>query len=182
MEGDRVVNTISEECDIDAGASGDLDEAGLLVRSDAREDGRDRNCDGQCVVVEMVDLSASENAGDRDLKIATDLARDDSVVSGDDLDGDPEPIEFRDGCSCARLWAVDERQEASQPEVLLVVGRWVCEAWRRPGGDSDDAGTLLEELFEDGGSRGWDVDASGQNRLRRALCDEGRATAALRDD
>jgi hypothetical protein len=98
------------------------------------------------------------------------------VVTGDDLDGDPERGEPRQRCRRAHLRTIGEHEEAFEREVALV-RRVEVTACREAGGDGDDPAALMVETVEHRARRGGHGAAARQHRFGRALGDERRIAA-----
>ena len=100
-----------------------LDHAHLLLRIQACEYLCRARCERQFVVAHRLDLWADEVLFHFDTDLAADIARDNVVVTGQDLDGDTVRIERLDRLGRAILRRIEKRDEAHQREILLVVAR-----------------------------------------------------------
>ena len=121
----------------DAGAALREDDARLLLRRHAREDGRLRQSREQGGVVHRGELAPGEDRSRVEADFATKVRRDGAVVAGDDLDGDAEPVEPSERLVDVGLGWVGEAEEAVEGEVALVVAAELLER-DRSARDGDD--------------------------------------------
>ncbi len=180
MEGDRVVDAVAHEADVDPGAPGDLDDPRLLLRTDAGEHRGSGDGGGEGVVVETLDFGATENRLHVDTYVAADLFGHDAVVAGDDLDGHPQPVELGDRRPGIGLGPVDEGEETGEMQLSLVVGFGIDETRRVACGNRDDASTIGEEPLR--GCRHFrrNVNATAEDGLRAPLVTRSVVPAAVR--
>ena len=168
----RVVDTVAHVGHVDAGASGDLDDARLLVGADSSEHRGVGDCRGEGIVVETVHGDSGQDSLDAEADVVAHLRRDGSVVAGDDLDGNADPVEFGDRFAGVGLRSVDEGQVAAEVEVALVGQRGLGEPTRRPGGHGDDARSFAEQPLQRGVGLRCDVDTPLDECLGRAFGDQ----------
>jgi hypothetical protein len=121
-------------------------DARFLGRGDLRED---RNRCGeirQCGVAHLFDFGAERDAVHLEANLAADLAGDNLIVAGENLDRDARLIERGDGGAGAFLRRVEKGDVAEQRQTGLVIDRI---AWLGMGdflvGDCDDAEPVLIE-------------------------------------
>ena len=93
VEGDCVVDPVTEERDVDTSSPCHLDDPRLLIRADSREDPCRRYRPHQHLIVHGVDLSAGYHQPGIDADLAAHGRRNGAVIAGDDLDLDAEPVQ-----------------------------------------------------------------------------------------
>ena len=181
-QGGGVVDAVAHEPDDVAFALEGLDDALLVRRREAGEHVGGLDGLGQLRVGHGLDLAAEHDLLGIDADLGADLAGDEVVVAGQDLDGHAVLAQGGDGFGGGVLGRVEEGEVAGQDQVGLVglgIGGLLLDFL---GGDGQHAEAVLAEVVdlldevadEDGLHRedlavALEVGAFGEHGLRGAL-------------
>ena len=98
-------------------------------------------------VVQLVELMSREHALGGEADEPGDVAGDERVVSGDQLERDAKPRQMCDGVPDTLLWLIEKRQEPHEGHVTLVVSRIRLLFRDRTRGDGEDTDALVAPCF-----------------------------------
>ena len=179
VQGDRVVDAVAEEPDIDAERPLCADDARLLLRGDAGEDRGLGKGGDQLDVAELLYLGTGERLQRGHAEVGADLLGHPSVVAGDEFDRDTELRQPLERGSGVRLWRIGEAEVATQFEVAFVGRRESQEIAGGSRGDGDHTATGCEQPLECRFCSVRDSGAAGEDHLRRPFGDEQPSVRSL---